>query len=83
MVTVIGVRFRRAGKVYYFDPGEIAMTRGQHVIVETARGVEYGEVILGNRNEASFSFISPIETIAPAESLSSIITHRLSNFSPP
>ena len=41
-VTVVGVRFRGAGKVYYFDPGEWAVRRNDHVIVETARGIEYG-----------------------------------------
>ena len=44
-VKVIGVRFRTAGKIYYFDPGEFEVTRGSHVIVETARGVEYGAVV--------------------------------------
>ena len=46
MVNVIGVRFRTAGKVYYFDPKELELVRGDHVIVETARGVEYGLVVL-------------------------------------
>ena len=44
-VHVIGVRFRTAGKVYYFDPGEFSVRHGSHVIVETARGVEYGTVV--------------------------------------
>ena len=42
MIKVIGVRFRQAGKVYYFDPLDMDIKRGDHVIVETARGVEYG-----------------------------------------
>ena len=41
-VRVVGVRFRGAGKVYYFDPGDLEIRRGEHVIVETARGIEYG-----------------------------------------
>ena len=40
MKVIIGVRFRQAGKVYYFDPGKNQLERGQHVIVETAKGVE-------------------------------------------
>ena len=44
-VTVVGVRFRTAGRIYYFDPGEFELTRGNHVIVETARGLEYGYVV--------------------------------------
>ena len=66
MVTVIGVRFRRAGKVYYFDPGEIAMTRGQHVIVETAKGVENGEVILGNREVEDEKVVQPLKPVIRA-----------------
>ena len=47
MATVIGVRFRNAGKLYYFDPGSLWPTAGDAVIVETVRGVEYGEVVTG------------------------------------
>lgn len=49
MVTVIGVRFRKAGKVYYFDPAQYEIKKDDHVIVETARGVEYGTVVLSPR----------------------------------
>ena len=45
-VTVIGVRFKEAGKIYYFDPGELTITTNDHVIVETARGIEYGNVVV-------------------------------------
>lgn len=44
MIKVIGVRFRTAGKIYYFDPVKYKIQKGDHVIVETARGVEYGTV---------------------------------------
>ena len=44
MVKIVGVRFRNAGKVYYFDPKNYKMRPGDHVIVETARGIEYGTV---------------------------------------
>ena len=44
-VKVVGVRFRTAGKIYYFDPGDFELSRGSHVIVETARGIEYGFVV--------------------------------------
>ncbi len=49
MANVIGVRFRQTGKVYYFDPVDLKIEKGQHVIVETVRGVEYGTVSFGNR----------------------------------
>lgn len=45
MTKVVGVRFKRAGKVYYFDPGDLALERGSEVIVETSRGLEIGEVV--------------------------------------
>ncbi len=48
MVKVIGVRFRMQ-KIYYFAPGKYEIKSGQHVIVETARGIEYGYVVLGTR----------------------------------
>ncbi|MDO4265221.1 MAG: stage 0 sporulation family protein [Eubacteriales bacterium] len=63
MVKVIGVRFRQAGKVYYFDPGKLEIKRGQHVIVETARGVEYGEVILGNHEVDEIRVIQPLKEV--------------------
>ena len=51
MTKVIGVRFRRAGKIYFFAPGKYTdISEGDHVIVETARGVEYGNVVLGIRD---------------------------------
>ena len=45
MVKVIGVRFRTAGKIYFFNPGKFNVKRGDHVIVEPARGIEYGTVV--------------------------------------
>lgn len=45
MTKVIGVRFRTAGKIYFFDPGRLDIKKGEHVIVETARGIEYGTVV--------------------------------------
>ena len=49
MTKVVGVRFRQVGKIYFFAPGKYSVETGQHVIVETARGVEYGQVVLGER----------------------------------
>ena len=47
MILIIGVRFRKSSKVYYFDPTGYDIKKGDHVIVETARGIEYGTVVLG------------------------------------
>lgn len=49
MQTIVGVRFKKAGKIYYFDPGELDIKKDDGVIVETVRGVEYGDVVLGPR----------------------------------
>ncbi len=47
MVKVAGVRFKRAGKIYFFDPDELQVEKGTNVIVETARGMEFGTVTSG------------------------------------
>ena len=58
MATIVGVRFKNAGKLYYFDPGSLWPVPGNYVIVETARGMEYGLVITGVR-EVSDEMIAP------------------------
>jgi len=63
MIKVIGVRFRRAGKVYFFDPGELQINKGDHVIVETARGVEFGNVVLGLREVEEDMVIQPLKPV--------------------
>lgn len=57
---VIGVRFRDTGKVYYFSPGELHAEAGDHVIVETARGTEFGEVMIGNREIPTSEIVPPL-----------------------
>ena len=61
MAVVIGVRFKDVGKVYYFDPGEEMLKKGDKVIVETARGIECGEVAMENRDVAEESIIHPLK----------------------
>lgn len=63
MAQIIGVRFKKVGKVYYFDPCGIQTEIGQHVIVETARGVEYGEVALSNRDVAEGEVVKPLKKL--------------------
>ena len=63
MAQIIGVRFKEVGKVYYFDPCGIQTTVGQHVIVETARGVEYGEVAIANRDVAEGEVTKPLKKL--------------------
>ena len=63
MITVIGVRFRKAGKVYFFDPAGMEIKTGDHVIVETARGIEFGHVVLGNREVDEKKVIQPLKPV--------------------
>lgn len=63
MINVIGVRFRRAGKIYFFDPQEIEIKQGDNVIVETARGVEYGKVVIGPRDVQDNKVIQPLKPV--------------------
>lgn len=63
MTKVIGVRFRTAGKVYFFLPGEYEVSAGDHVIVETVRGVEYGYVVMGPKEVEDDKLIQPVKTI--------------------
>jgi cell fate regulator YaaT (PSP1 superfamily) len=60
---VVGVRFKRAGKVYYFDPSGIALQMGDDVIVETARGLEYGQVIVEPREAPEEKVTLPLKTV--------------------
>lgn len=64
MKTIIGVRFRQAGKIYYFDPGNHEnIKRGTHVIVETAKGVEYGTVVLPPTEMPEEKIVAPLKGI--------------------
>ncbi len=63
MVTVVGVRFKNAGKVYYFDPGEYEIKQGDNVIVETARGMEFGFVMSEPKEVDESEIVSPLKKI--------------------
>jgi len=63
MIKVIGVRFRTAGKIYFFDPVEFDIKRGDHVIVETARGVEYGTVVCNPKEVAEDEVVQPLKAV--------------------
>lgn len=63
MIKVIGVRFRTAGKVYFFDPGKFEIKQGDHVIVETARGIEYGTVIGAPREVEDDKVVQPLKSV--------------------
>ena len=63
MIKVIGVRFRQAGKIYNFIPADFQVKVGDHVIVETARGIEYGSVVQGIREVADDKVIMPLKSV--------------------
>ncbi|MCX8052330.1 MAG: stage 0 sporulation family protein, partial [Armatimonadetes bacterium] len=63
MPLVVGVTFRRVGKVYYFDPGELELREGDFVIAETARGMEFGEVVIPPREVSDDELVAPLKKI--------------------
>src|SRR5659263_698110 len=66
MTEVIGIRFKSVGKVYYFDPSGINFGVGSKAIVETARGIECGEVVLANRVVEDESIVNPLKSVIRA-----------------
>ena len=63
MYKVIGVRFKKAGKIYYFDPSEIKLVVGDNVIVETARGLEYGDVVVALKEVSEDEVVLPLKSV--------------------
>lgn len=63
MYKVVGVRFKKAGKIYYFDPGDITLENGQYIIVETARGIEYGKVVVPPREVEEEDVVLPLKQV--------------------
>ncbi len=63
MPTVVGIRFKKACKIYYFDPADTGVQKGDKAIVETARGVEYGEVVIGPREVDESSIVPPLKLV--------------------
>ena len=63
MANIIGVRFKKAGKIYFFDPDRKQLNPGDHVIVETSMGMEYGEVAIANRQLPQEKIVAPLKKI--------------------
>jgi len=63
MANIIGVRFKKAGKIYFFDPDGKQIAKGEHVIVETSMGMEYGEVVIANRQLPQEKIVAPLKKI--------------------
>ncbi|MFQ3546561.1 stage 0 sporulation family protein [Halobacillus rhizosphaerae] len=63
MIEVVGVRFKKAGKIYYFDPGDLQMTTEDYVIVETVRGIEFGKVVIANKSVDEEDIVLPLKQV--------------------
>ena len=63
MITVVGVRFKKAGKIYYFDPDGMDIEEGDCAIVETARGIEFGHVIVGPKEVSEEEIVPPLKKV--------------------
>jgi cell fate regulator YaaT (PSP1 superfamily) len=63
LYDVVGVRFKKAGKIYYFDPGELSIPDGEFVIVETIRGVEFGKVVINKKQVSEHDVVLPLKKV--------------------
>lgn len=63
MYDVVGVRFKKAGKIYYFDPGDLSIEKDDFVIVETVRGVEYGKAVIARKQVEEHDVVLPLKRV--------------------
>jgi len=64
MIKVIGVRFKEGGKIYFFDPADFEISKGDYVIVDTARGLECGLVVQGIHAESEDKIVKPLKAVS-------------------
>jgi len=76
MVKVAGIRFKRAGKIYYFDPGNFEVNKGTNVIVETARGLEFGTVVSEIKEIDESSVVAPLKKIIRIAEKKDVVQHE-------
>ena len=76
MIKVVGVRFKKAGKIYYFDPDEIEVKTNDFVIVETARGIEFGHVVVGPKVVEEEEIVAPLKKVLRIALDEDFDTHR-------
>lgn len=75
MYTVVGIRFKKAGKIYYFDPSDIEIDKGDFGIVETARGIEFGEVVVGKKEVTEEEIVAPLKPVIRKATIEDIELH--------
>ena len=76
MITVVGVRFKKAGKIYYFDPDHLDIQKEDNVIVETARGIEFGHVVIGKREVPEEEIVSPLKKVLRIATSEDVQSHQ-------
>lgn len=76
MVKVVGVRFKKVGKIYYFDPCDFDIKVNEFVIVETARGIEFGSVVVGPKFIEEEEIVSPLKKVLRIAEDEDFVTHR-------
>ena len=73
MIKIVGVRFKNAGKIYYFDPVDFEIEKNIDVVVETARGLEYGKIVVGPKEIEEEKLISPLKPIMQQKKIKQFI----------
>ncbi|NLZ33917.1 MAG: stage 0 sporulation family protein [Clostridiales bacterium] len=76
MIEVVGVRFKKAGKIYYFDPNNLEINAGDFVIVETARGIEFGECVIGIKEIPESDIVAPLKSVIRVAEKEDIKKHK-------
>ena len=76
MIKIVGIRFKNAGKVYYFDPNNLDIKKGDYLIVETARGVEFGECVIGVKDINEEEIIAPLKSVLRIADDKDVIKHE-------
>ncbi|MBE6053733.1 MAG: stage 0 sporulation protein [Clostridium sartagoforme] len=76
MIKVIGVRFKKAGKIYYFDPNGLNIKKGDFVVVETARGIEFGECVIGVKEISESDIVAPLKSVIRVAEEEDINKHK-------
>lgn len=76
MITVVGVRFKKAGKIYYFDPNELSIDKDDYVVVETARGIEFGYVTVGPKEVTEEEIVPPLKKVLRIAEEEDFIIHQ-------
>lgn len=75
MVEIVGVRFKKAGKIYYFDPAGLEIENNEKVIVETARGIEFGKIVVANKEVDEKEVVEPLKKVLRKATEEDIIQH--------